>query len=240
MQTFHSQLLNKFPNLTHTFTTINDGNLAFHVSDDEKNVIYNHQKLSQKLDYKLETLVHMKQIHSDIVKIVTKENNFKNPPTCDAIITDRKNIPLMVMVADCSPLLFYDPKKEVIATAHVGRAGAFKNIIKKVLDCFVNDFGSQTEDIIVSVGPAISTSCYEVGKEIAKEAHDLKLAYAIEEKEKKYYLNIRAIIKKQLENASIKPQNMEIAKECSYKNSAYYSYREDPSCGRFCALILQK
>jgi YfiH family protein len=240
MQTFHSQLLNKFPNLTHTFTTINDGNLAFHVGDDEKNVLQNHQKLAQKLDYKLETLVHMKQIHSDIVKIVTEEDNFKNPPTCDAIITDKKNIPLMVMVADCSPILFFDPKKEVIAVAHAGRAGAFNNIIANVIKSFVDDFDSKREDIVVSIGPAICQQCYEVSEEIYNEAKKLQLHYALKKEDEKYYLNIRKILKEQLRECRILERNLEISQSCSQCDSNYFSYREDPKCGRFSGLLCQK
>ena len=238
MQTFHSQLLNKFPYLTHTFTSINDGNLAFHVGDDEKNVIQNHQKLAQKLHYKLETLVHMKQIHSNIVKIVTDEDNFKNPPTCDALITDKKNIPLMVMVADCSPILFFDSQKEVIAVAHAGRAGAFSNIIQNVLDIFTQKFHSKVEDIVVTVGPAICVECYEVGKEIYQEAKKLQMEYALSKKGEKYHLNILAILQKQLREAGIKEINCEIATNCSRCHSDFFSYREDKNCGRFAGVII--
>jgi len=240
MQTFHSQLLNKFPNLTHTFTTIEDGNLAFHVGDDKKSVIQNHKKLAQKLEYKLENLVHMKQIHSNIVKIVDENDTFHNPPTCDAIITDKKDIPLMVMVADCSPILFYDPKKEIIAVAHAGRAGAFNNIIHNLLQTFTEDFHSNKEDIIVSIGPAICQKCYEVGEEIFKEAKRLTLEYALKKEKNKYYLDIRKILYTQLLEENILEKNIEITTICSFCNDKYFSFRENNSSGRFCALLYQK
>ena len=238
MQTFHSQLLNKFPNLTHTFTDKKDGNLAFHVGDDETNVIKNHKKLAQKLDYTLKTVVHMKQIHSDIVKVVTGEDSFKNPPTCDAIITDKKNIPLMVMVADCSPILFYDPQKEVIAVTHAGRAGAFSNIIQNVIDTFTQEFHSEVHDIVVSVGPAICSECYEVGEEIYKEAKKRKMEYALSKTEEKYHLNIRAILQKQLREAGVKERNFEISAHCTKCHSDFFSYREDKKCGRFAGVLM--
>ncbi|MEO1938806.1 MAG: peptidoglycan editing factor PgeF [Sulfurimonas sp.] len=238
MQTFHSQLLNKFPNLTHTFTGKKDGNLAFHVGDDETNIIYNHQKLAQKLSYTLKTVVHMKQIHSDIVKVVTDEDNFKNPPTCDAIITNKKKTPLMVMVADCSPILFYDPQKEVIAAAHAGRAGAFSNIIQNIIDTFTQEFHSKVEDIVVTVGPAICVECYEVGEEIYKEAKKRKMEYALTQTEDKYHLNIRAILQKQLREAGVKERNFEISAHCSKCHSDFFSYRENKKCGRFAGVIM--
>ena len=237
MQTFHSRLLNNYPNLLNCFTTKTDGNLAFHVNDDPKNVLKNHQQLAKKLAFQYKKLSHMKQIHSDIVKIVTKHENFDNPPTCDAIITNQKEIPLLVMVADCSPILFFDPKKEVIAVAHAGRAGAFANIVHNVIESFIKDFGSQTKDILVSVGPAISQKCYEVNSEIAKEAHKLGFEKSIKKENEKYFLDIRSILKKELLEAEVKPQHIEISQICSQCNPHYFSYREDKKCGRFGAVI---
>jgi hypothetical protein len=39
----------------------------------------------------------------------------------------------MVMVADCTPVLIFDPTCNAIGVAHVGRAGAFSNIIKNTI-----------------------------------------------------------------------------------------------------------
>ena len=37
-----------------------------------------------------------------------EDGNLANPPQCDALITNSANTPLIVMVADFSPILFYD------------------------------------------------------------------------------------------------------------------------------------
>ncbi len=221
------------------FTSKQDGNLAFHVGDDPQKVTHNHQLLSKKHSYNLETLVHMKQIHSDIVHIIDKYNNFKNPPTCDALITDKPNIPLMVMVADCTPVLFYDQHSSVIAGAHVGRAGAFKNIVKNVVDSFVDQFNSDPKNIKIEIGPSICKECYEVGAEIYKEASDLGLGFAIEKKENKFYLDVNKIILKQLNSSGILEKNINILKECSSCDQQnYYSYRRDGQTGRFAGVIV--
>ena len=247
MRLIQSKLLNKFSNLTHAFTTKDGGvsneiysslNLAFHVADNKKSVEDNHRLLADKLNYDIRRLIHMKQIHSDIVHMVTQEENFNTPPTCDALITDKINTPLMVMVADCSPILFYDDKKKVIAVAHAGRQGTFKNIIKNVIESFKNNYGSNAEDILVTVGASIGECCYEVGPEIYEEAKKLNLEYSMTKKENSYYLNIRDILKNQLLSSGIKKKNLEISDECSCcKNNIYFSYRAQKTTGRFCGLI---
>jgi len=235
----HSKLLNNFANLTHTFTSKIDGNLAFHVNDDLDSVIYRHKTLANKLSYDIHSLIHMKQVHSDLVHVINENDNFDNPQTCDALITDKKNIPLMVMVADCSPILFYDDSKCVIGVAHAGRQGAFKNIVQNVIDMFIHKYNSNTKDIYVSIGASISKCCYEVGREIYAEAKKLKLDYAIEKKEDTFYLNISQILKKQLLDTGIQENNIEISSECtSCKNEKYFSFRADSNTGRFSGIIM--
>jgi len=233
-----SKLLNKFSNLTHCFSTKESGNIAFHVNDDIKNVLSNHKKLSHLLNYNQNSLIHMKQIHSDIIHTVTSDDNFKNPKECDALITDILNTPLMVMVADCSPILFYDDVQKVIAVAHAGRAGAFKNIVKNTINRFTNEFNSNAKNIIAVIGANIKSCCYEVGAEIFTEAKELKLEYAVEKKYSSYYLDIDKIIKQQLLNLDIDEKNIEFIDECTKCNSdKYYSYRADAKCGRFSGII---
>ncbi|MFT7003743.1 MAG: YfiH family protein [Sulfurimonas sp.] len=250
MKIYQSTILNNFSNLTHAFTTKDGGvskspftslNLAFHVQDNNSDVIKNHDKLASNLNYDRRTLVHMKQIHSDAVHIVSDIDNFDNPPTCDALITDKTNVPLMVMVADCSPILLYDVKKEVIAVAHAGRQGAFKNIVQNVLDTFTKTYGSDAKDISATVGASIGVCCYEVGIEIYEEAIKLGLEYSIQKRDNSFYLDISKILKTQLVESGVKETNIEISNECSCcKNNKYFSYRADAITGRFAGILMIK
>jgi len=233
-----SNLLNKFSNITYAFTTKDSANLAYHVNDNPLHVEINHTNLAKELKYNKDTLIHMKQIHSDLVHIVTKNDNFNNPPTCDALITNKKDTPLMVMVADCSPILFYDDKQKVIAVAHAGRQGAFKNIVKNTIDSFIHNFSSDINSLHVAIGASIGVCCYEVGKEVNYEAKKLGFKFAIEEKESSYFLNISKILKKQLLDCGVKKENIEISTECTKcECDKYFSYRANHQTGRFAGVI---
>lgn len=218
------------------FTNREDGNVAFHVGDDLNSVLSNHEVLALKHNYDHSKLVHMKQIHSDIVHVIEDTDNFENPPSCDALITNKKNTPLMVMVADCSPVVFYDPKKHVIAVAHSGRAGTFNNISKNVIEKFTTLYDSNVTDIEITVGPAIGACCYEVGLEIVDEAKKLGLNFAIHQKNNSYYLDIPAILQTQFDALGIK--NYTISNECTCCNThKYFSYRGEGLTGRFSAVV---
>lgn len=237
-----SKLLHPFSkHLTYTFTTQSDGNLAFHVNDNPLRVEVNHTQLCKKLNYQKNALIHMQQIHSAKVHIVQDTDTFHNPHKCDALVTNKKNTPLMVMVADCSPLLFFDPVENVIAVAHAGRQGAFKNIVKNTIQTMQNTYNTEASNILVSIGASIGVCCYKVGEEIYAEALELGLDYSLEKKENRYHLNISSIIEKQLLEAKIKKENIEISKECtSCKSKVYFSYRAKNNTGRFAGVIMLK
>jgi len=238
MQIIQSKLLNKFPNLLHYFTSREDGNIAFHIEDKIERVMTHHKELAKKLNYDKERLVHMQQVHSNTVYIVSHDENFHTPPQCDALITNELNKPLMVMVADCTPLLFFEPDTNVIAVAHAGRAGAFLNIVKEVLDVFTEKFDAKKEHIHVSVGPNIKQCCYEVGEEIYKEAQALSLEYALTKREGSYYLDVTQIIMKQLLQEGVVEKNIETLHSCSACTKELYSYRRDGNEGRFAGVVM--
>jgi len=238
MQIIQSKLLNSYSNLLSGFSTKKNGNLAFHVNDKESSVIKKHEVLADMLKYDVHSLVHMKQIHSKIVKKIETTDNFISPPTCDALITDKKNIALMVMVADCSPILFFDPQKEIIAVAHAGRAGAFNNITKNVLESFQNEYHSNIQDIKVSIGANIKECCYEVGEEIMLEAQTLGLEFSISQRANSYYLNVSSIIDKQLKELGVKDENIEFIDECTCCTLAHYSYRRESQTGREAGILM--
>jgi hypothetical protein len=233
--------LQDYANLIHTFTHKDSGNLAFHVGDNEWHVEHNHETLACEFGYDISNLVHMKQIHSNHVHVITQNDSFTSPPTCDALITNKKNIPLMVMVADCAPLLFYDAAHKAIGVAHAGRAGAFSNIIANLLHAMKQEYKSNPKDIHVAIGAHIKVCCYEVGKEIYEEAKEKGFTYAIQIRDEKFYLDITKILLTQLIACNIPESHIEISNECTccYTNK-YFSYRAEGKTGRFAGVLMLK
>lgn len=250
MQNLSSKLLNTFQQITYSFTTRHGGlstspfntkNLAFHVGDNSEDVIQNHLQLAQQMGYKCANLVHMRQIHSDKIIIVDPDiHNFGNPPECDALITNKAHIPLMVMTADCTPVLLFDSVKNIIAVAHAGRSGAIKGIVPKTIEKMCTSFGSKIEDISVVLGPSIHGCCYEVGEKIANEMIDDGYDFAIINKEGSYYLEVNTIIKKQLEAIGIKKEKLEDLNICNAcENQDFFSYRADKQkTGRIAGVLM--
>jgi len=249
MKTLESKLLSPYLDILHAYTTRLDGvsihgnNLAYHINDIKEDVDKNHYTLARSMQYPLKRLVHMQQVHRDGIVIIEHDYNFESTPTCDALITQEKNIPLMVMVADCIPILIYDPVKKVIATVHAGRTGIFSKILPKTINKMKERYTSNVKDINVSFGPSIHQCCYQVGPEIKKEAKQLKYGYAIKtDDENNYYLDLVSIGYEQLISLGIRKSNIEVSTYCTACNTdTFYSYRaENNNCGRFAGIIMLK
>lgn len=149
------------------FTNIEDGNLAYHVNDIKENVDKNREAVALKVGYNNEDLVYMNQVHGNNVEIVD-ENSSKLIDNCDGIITKSKNLPLMVMVADCIPILFFDEIQGVIAAVHAGRNSTFLKIAQITANKMINEFACDKNNIKVIMGPSIQKCCYEVNDELAQ------------------------------------------------------------------------
>lgn len=212
-------------------------NLALHVGDDPKNVIENRTLLARKLGFNVQNLIYMEQVHSDRIEEI--EHPFYNKISeCDALITDRENIPLMVMVADCLPLLFFDPKQKVIAVAHAGRNGTFLGIGAKVAERMIQRYGCRAENILVAIGPGIHSCCYEVGPEIVDIVTKSYGEKYVKKRSGKMFLDLPQMNFDQLMDAGIDAQNIEISACCSCCDEAYFSYRREGTTGRFAGVMM--
>ena len=213
------------------FTTTQDGNLAYHVGDIKENVDKNRENLAVKLGYKNEDLVYMNQVHGNNVQIVTSTSP-KLIENCDGIITNEKNLPLMVMVADCIPILFFDEIQGVIAAVHAGRNSTFLKIAQITANKMMKELGCNANNIKVIMGPSIHTCCYEVSDELV---NIVKASFG-EKFCKGNNIDLHGINVKLLEEVGIRHIRIsEICTKCS--NEPFYSFRKDKYTGRFAGII---
>lgn len=213
------------------FSTTEDGNLSYLVDDLKQNVDKNRQTVANIMEYKNEDLVYMNQVHGNNVQIVDI-NSPKLIENCDGIITKEKNLPLMVMVADCIPILFFDEIQGVIAAVHAGRNSTFLKIAQITANKMINELGCNANNIKVIFGPSIHSCCYEVSDEllnIVKTSFGEKFCIGKN-------IDLQGINIKLLEEVGIRHINVSnICTKCS--NEPFFSFRKNPKTGRFAGII---
>lgn len=208
-------------------------NLRFSCEDKRENVLKNYEIIASTLGMDYEKLVLSKQVHEDIIHDVTDadmgngiitENKFKS---ADALITDKKGIPMVTLYADCVPLFFLDKKRGVIAMAHSGWKGTVKRIGQKTIEKMKRDYGSRVEDILTAIGPCIQECHFEVGDDVAEIfIHEFGSDTAVKYDDR-YHVNMPKAIEKQFLKSGISPQNIDNSGICTYCNSdLLFSHRK--------------
>jgi YfiH family protein len=118
-----------------------------------------------------ERAIYCEQPHSNKVAWVNAIPE-KSVPGADAVATQLRNTPLLVRVADCGPVYFFDPVNKAIALAHSGRKGTELNITSRVIETLRARCGTNPADLIVELGPCIRPPYYEIdfAAEILRQA----------------------------------------------------------------------
>lgn len=97
-------------------------------------------------------------------------------PDADAGVSDAPDLALVVLTADCAPLLMADRRSGAAAAVHAGWRGTAARVAVAAIEALQREFGSRPEDVTVAIGPAIGPCCYEVGTEVvdvfASAGHD--------------------------------------------------------------------
>jgi|TARA_B110001452_G_scaffold84336_1_gene68942 YfiH family protein len=231
-----SRKLNKFRNLKHAFFGRLGGtssgifkslNCGPGSSDNKKNVLRNLRIVGKKISLSSKKIFLLNQIHSNKFHYIGKwSTSGNNKFDGDALITDRINAPIGILTADCAPILIHDHNKQMIAAIHAGWKGAYKNIIKKVVQFMVKK-GCSTHSMTAVIGPCISLKNYEVKQDFIKKftQKDRNNKIFFKKIRNKNYFSLNKYIYSQLKDLNVK--SIDIIKKDTFdiKNNFFSARR---------------
>lgn len=209
-------------------------NLGFGRGDSDENVHENYRRMALALDMDYERMCLSQQTHTTNIRVITEEdagNGITHPlpyTDIDGMITNVKNLPLVTFYADCVPLFFYDPVKEVIGLSHSGWRGTVGKIGKKTVELMSETYGSNPKDIICCVGPSICKNCYEVSGDVASQFDRIFTSSSIfnPDDTDKYMLDLWGACKQTFMEAGVPEENIEVTDYCTRCNpDLFYSHR---------------
>ena len=218
----------------------------------KKEVEANFKILAKEYGFNIKDICRPKQTHTDKVEIIEEGDEgiyLEKFDNVDGFVTDRKKKVLMLGFADCTPLLFYDPIKNVIANTHSGWKGTLQSIGAKTVKKMILEYDCKPEDIICCIGPHIRKCHFEVDKDVRdlfyNKFKDLKCIDEVIEynkKNNKYYIDTSTINKQTLLNAGLKEENIIDSNICTVCNSDIcHSFRaEKDLSGRAVTIIYLK
>ncbi|ATG49318.1 polyphenol oxidase [Celeribacter ethanolicus] len=212
-------------------------------STDQADIVkINRSRAAQALGLGPEALCAAHQVHSpDVARIDGPQDG--TAPKVDALVTDRPGLALVILTADCQPVLFADREAGVIGAAHAGWKGAIAGVLEETLDA-MEALGATRGNISAVIGPTISQRAYEVGPEFFEDfladTPENARFFANGEGDR-YLFDLPAYGLHRLREAGV--GHAEWTRHCTYSDpERFYSYRrsvhrKEADYGRLISLI---
>lgn len=174
------------------------------------------------------------QVHGSEILEVHEGGSFTG---YDAFVTRQKGIFLTIGIADCTPVLVYDPVNQCVGAAHAGWRGTVSKIGAKVLVRMNELYGTHPRDCFVFIGTCIDMEHFEVGNEVAEQFEKRHVHYL--PGKLKPHVDLKTVNYDQLIEAGVLPGNVEVSSFSTVlNNDLYFSYRqENGQTGRMLAVI---
>lgn len=241
-------LFDKEKGIKHMFSTrlggVSEGiyatmNVSHTRGDDPEKVMENYRRIGMVFGKEPKDFVCSHQTHTTNVKCVTREDmgkgviKAKDYTDVDGLITNEPGIILTTFYADCVPLFFYDPVKNVIGLSHSGWRGTVASMGLVTVQEMTRQYGCSPKDILAGIGPSICQDCYEVSEDVAvafKERFQDKTVQnklLVNKGNGKYQLDLWACNKEILLEAGLREEHIQITDICTSCNPDYlFSHRK--------------
>lgn len=221
----------------HGCSAFDSFNLALHVGDDVRQVQSKRIQLLAALQpYGVERLVWLNQTHSTAV-VTVDASLHADLVDADALISMQRGVGLVIMTADCLPIVLTDATGQAVACLHAGWRGLADGIIEATVARM------QAETIQVErpikpthawLGAAIGATAFEVGAEVREQfvahAASAEIAFTAQPNGK-YLTDLYQLARLRLHALGI--TTIQGGDQCTVGSpELFYSYRRDKVTGR--------
>jgi polyphenol oxidase len=227
-------------------------NLGDHVGDDHEAVLENRRRLCAALG--VDRLTVSDQQHGARVAVIDHALAGRGHggaadardalPDTDAMVTSVPGIALATIVADCAPVVLFDPVRRAVGVAHCGRRGTVLGMLPATVRAMREAFGCRPADLLVGIGPTIGAASYEIG-----DAEAAQVTVAFGEPASAGLLrptrpghctfDVVGALRIQLDKAGINGTNVdEMGVDTRTSTADFFSDRAARPCGRFMAVAV--
>jgi len=198
-------------------------NLGSNGPDDPDHVRENFRRVASAIGS--ESVQRVRQIHSAAVVHI---DALVESSEGDAIITNRGGEAVAMIVADCTPLLLVDPARQQLAVVHAG----WRGLAAGVIEAAVSALDTDTSQLHVAIGPAISGDRYQVGPEVIAASRHFA-THARADVGDRFLLDTRATAHSILKGLGIPRENVIASTQVTDGGAQFFSDRAARPCGRF-------
>lgn len=224
-------------------------NLGLHVGDDPAAVVENRSRAAAAVGLGLDDLVFCRQTHGSHVELVDRSHRGRGTRSdddalaaTDAVVTASPDVGLVVLVADCAPVLLVDPVARVLGAVHAGWRGTVARITGAAVSA-MEDLGARPEHIVAAVGPAVTDGRYQVGAEVraaverafGDRADEVAPVDPTAGRERRWRMDLWTANRIALTDAGVDPAAVHVS-TVGTDHPDLFSDRAERPCGRFAAI----
>lgn len=242
--------LKKVKGIYHAFSTKDEGNMANSILGqvyDFDAVIGNRRRFFKKAGIPIEKTVAIWVLGGDGIETAKEKDmgvsmiDYKEAVKTDGLITNKSGVYLMLLTADCLPIIVFDTKQKVVGVVHAGWSGVHLNITKKAIEKLKKVYNSETKNLIVAFGPAAQKESFVKNNPSQKNNKKWK-GYIKRVAHGKYSVNFVGLCKKQFIDGGVPEENILDCGLDTVKDDRFFShYREknEPlkNQGRFACVV---
>jgi hypothetical protein len=209
-------------------------NLSLHTEDEPDAVMENRRRFFAACGFPPDQTAGSYQVHATEILNVREPGYFKG---YDALITDQRGILLTVTIADCTPILIFDPVRSAIGAVHAGWKGTVGQIVQKTITAMQVNFGTAPADCLAYIGTCIDHCDFEVDADVADHFPDAYKQW--EAARGKFLVDLKRANETQLIHAGLVKNNIQISPFSSFTHHQdFFSHRyEKGKTGRMLAAI---
>lgn len=208
-------------------------NCGLYSQDDEANVRNNLEIVRSLLQQnnKIPFLLP-EQKHTSLAHIVKRPWSDLFRPFADSLITEKKDMMMCVLTADCAPIFLWDLKLDIIAVVHAGWRGSVTGVVREAVNKM---YFLGAQDVHACIGPCLHQEHCEMGDMFLEAFHfkESKEKYLkpSPKNAKKVLFDLPGFLEGRLYRAGVK--KVEILQEDTYSQpDKFFSYRRNVHAGK--------
>lgn len=222
---------------------VDDSNLAHHVPHVPDQLAAARHRVAELSGTDVEAWHLMRQVHGAGVGVIDGQvPRGAELRDVDVLVTTLVDRPLVVLAADCLPIVAAG--RRAIAVAHAGWRGVVAGVSDALVDALLGS-GERSEDVMVAIGPAIGPCCYAVGEDVRDAVATVEPGAVARTRDGRGSLDLRAAVRSRLHVRGVSdvvevPGPSDEGSACTACDPRWFSHRRDARSGRHAGIIVRR
>jgi copper oxidase (laccase) domain-containing protein len=186
------------------------------------------ERLAQLYNRPFDSFKHCQLNFIDQVVVVEHAAQATSHIVADSMVTNNPEVSLLMLTADCAPLMLYDASTQTIGLVHISMRNLHLPIIEKTLAAM------KAIHVQALIGPCIAQQNFEIGQEFAAQILQaypfLKSCFGTHPSPEKTYLDLAQATQLILAQHSV-AHVQHMGCDTYPQNNGYFSYRRNTHQG---------